>query len=70
MCLFFFFFFQYVQRVLRIDIDYVPRAKWRRGWHKLKTLVGTFTIFSYMGHFLLIFLSRIVTQSALYICDM
>ena len=51
-------------------IEYVPRVKWRRGWHKLKTLVGTFTILSYVRNFLLIFLSRIVTQSALYIFEM
>ena len=34
---------------------YVSRAKWRRGWHKLKTLVVTFTILSYVRNFLLIF---------------
>ena len=31
-------------RNLVYTIEYVPRAKWRRGWHKLKALVGTFTI--------------------------
>ena len=36
-------------------IKYVPRVTWRRGWHKLKTLVGTFTILSYVRNFLLIF---------------
>ena len=51
------------------SIEYVPRAKWRRGWHKLKTLVRTFTILSYARNFLLIFLSRIVTQSPLYIFE-
>ena len=54
----------------RDSIEYAPRAKWRRGWHKLKTLVGTFTILSYAKNFLLIFLSIIVSQSALYIFEM
>ena len=44
--------------------------KRRRGRYNLKTLVGTFTILLYVKNFVLIFLSRIVTQSALYIFEM
>ena len=47
-----------------------PEPKRRRGRHNLKTLVGTFTILSYVRNFLLILLSRIVIQSALYIFEM
>ena len=44
-----------------------PELKRRRGWHNLKTLVGPFTILSYVRNFLLIFFIKNCNSKFIYI---